>query len=331
MKDCLPWNTLFLLQKNIEMYSLRSLRTSALLRSSLIRRYASTTPAAATPIIGKDQTLENNLQTESNKLSKTLQKFWENVELKQNEDKHYELQLDSKTVRTPLGNDLVVPSDRPILANLLYHEWKSLSDSKVKTHSLPLTSLISRVIDLETATKNNNEEELLKVGKKSDIIDQLLRYLDTDTLLIFSPRAEYEGGLRNAQEELYRPVIAKVEELLGAKLSFLDSDTDGLRGNKQPLETSLAAREFLHDLSYYDLVALEKVTLTAKSLICGILTVQSKSLKTSDVDMEEIAKLATLEIIYQTERWGEVEDTHDVDYQDIRRHINSCGILAFQE
>ncbi|KAH3683968.1 hypothetical protein WICPIJ_005043 [Wickerhamomyces pijperi] len=312
------------------MYALRTLRTPAL-RASLVRTYASTASAATTPIVGKPQTLENNLQTESNKLSKTLQKFWENVELKTNENNDFELQLDAKTVRTPLGNDLIVPSNRPLLANLLYHEWKSLSNSNIKTHSLPFTSLISRVIDLETATKNANEEDLLKVGKKSDIIDQLLRYLDTDTLLIFSPKAEYEGGLRKAQEELYRPVIAQIEELLGSKLTFLDSDVDGLRGNRQPLETSLAAREFLHTLSYYDLVAVEKVTLTAKSLICGLLTVQNKSLKTSDIELEEIAKLATLEIIYQTERWGEVEDTHDVDYQDIRRHINSCGILAFQE
>ncbi|KAH3680640.1 hypothetical protein WICMUC_000197 [Wickerhamomyces mucosus] len=303
-------------------------RSLTLVRNT-IRTFA--TASTSSPIIGKDQTLENNLPTESNKLSKTLQKFWENVKLIQNSNNDYELQLDSKTVRTPLGNKLIIPQSRSILAHLLYHEWASLHSSNIKTHSLPLTSLTSRVIDLEQAEKNNNEEELLKVGKKSDIIDQLLRYLDTDTLLIFSPKHEYEGELRKAQEELYRPVISDIEKFIGEKLTYLDSETDGLRGNKQELSTSLAVREFLNSLNYFELVALEKVTLTSKSLICGILLIQNKSLKISDLNLEEIAKLATLEIIYQTEKWGEVEDTHDVDYQDIRRHINSCGILAFQE
>jgi ATP synthase F1 complex assembly factor 2 len=196
--------------------------------------------------------------------------------------------------------------------------------------------LTSRSIDLEFANVEKDEQAMTKVGKREDIIQMLLRYLDTDTLLVFSPEKEYEGGLRKAQEELYRPVIANVENLLQSPLSYLDSDRDGLRGNRQSEETREKARQWINQLSYWELVALEKTTLTTKSLICGILLIcskTSKGLQHQDLQLtlEEIAHLASLEIVYQTERWGEVEDTHDVDFQDLRRNINSAALLCFEE
>ena len=266
--------------------------------------------------------------------NETLKKFWTKVDLVKN-DSSYELQLDNKSLRTPLGNNLSIPLSRGVLAHMLLHEWSSLS-GVIKTHSLPLTSLTSRAIDLKFANEQNDEQAITKVGKRSDIIEMLLRYLDTDTLLVFSPAKEYEGTLRKAQEDLYRPVIKSVEGLLGGQLSYLDSDRDGLRGNRQSDETRAKAREWLNALSYWDLVAFEKVTLTTKSFICGVLVVCSKSSHglshpQLNISLEEIAHLASLEIVYQTERWGEVEDTHDVDYQDLRRNINSAAMLCYEE
>ena len=50
-----------------------------------------------------------------------------------------------------------------------------------------------------------------------------------------------------------------------------------------------------------------------------------------ELTMEEIAQAATLETIYQVERWGEVEDTHDVDKRDIRRNVTAAAIVAYKE
>lgn len=300
-----------------------------------LRAFARTlaTPSVPSAPLGRDTTIEHNTISESNKLSKTLKKFWKTVGI-ENTDTHYELQLDGKPLRTPLGNKLAIPKERRQLAHLIQHEWASLASLTIQTHSLPLTSLASRAVDLETSAATGNSDNMSKVGKKEDIIEMLLRYLDTDTLLVFSPKHEFEGALREAQEEKYRPIIKEIEELLGAELTYLDSDRDGLRGNVQPTETRDKAREWLFNLNYWDLVALEKVTLHAKSLICGILVLRAKSHVGKNVEprtLEEIAQAATLEVIYQTEKWGEVEDTHDVDYQDIRRNINSAAILAFTE
>ncbi|CCH42972.1 hypothetical protein BN7_2518 [Wickerhamomyces ciferrii] len=276
--------------------------------------------------------LEDNNQTESNRLSKTLTKFWSQVSIESNEN-HHAIKLDNKTIRTPLGNFLEIPTNRSILAHLLHHEWSSLSNLSIKTHNLPLTSLVARVIDLEHANLTKNEELQAKVGIREDIIEDLLRYFDTDTLLVFAPQAEYEGKLRSKQEELYRPIISQIEKLLeieSGSINWLDTDV-GLRGNQQSENVRSKARSWLLNLDFWDLVALEKVTLSAKSLICGILTLRAKSHGEEIVNLEKIAECATLEVGFQTEKWGEVEDTHDVDYQDIRRNINSAGIISFRQ
>lgn len=298
-------------------------------RLSVYRTYATTTGKT---IQNQAPQLEDNNQTESNRLSKTLTKFWDQVKIIKLENNTHEIQLDSKTVRTPLGHKLTVPADRQILSHLLLHEWASLSTLSIKTHSLPLTSLVSRVIDLESADKTQDNEAQAKVGRREDIVEDLLRYLDTDTLLVFAPRSEYEGKLRTAQEKLYRPVIEQIEKLLGegAELTWLDTEV-GLTGNKQTEKVRDLARQYLLKLDHWDLVALEKVTLSAKSLICGILVLKAKSQGEEILNLEDIANCATLEIVFQTEKWGEVEDTHDVDYQDIRRNIASAAILSFRE
>ncbi|CCE93564.1 ATP synthase complex assembly protein ATP12 TDEL_0G01970 [Torulaspora delbrueckii] len=291
--------------------------------------------------LGVDGSTENNLKTETNRLAKTGEKFWEKVSLK-DDGSQFLVQLDSKTVLTPLGNALAVDKRRSLLAMLLKKEWTNLPSLAIKTHALPLTSLVSRCIDLENVNKPDSDPEMrAKIGgDREHIANDLLRYLDTDTLLVFCPQAEFEGALRKAQDERYLPIIASVEKFLGQystspiKLRVLDADVDGLRGNSQTNETRKAAKKFLESLSLWDLAIFEKTVLTTKSFICGVLLLQNKALDKSaeglTSTMESVAQAATLEIIHQTDRWGEVEDTHDVDKRDVRRNIHAAGIVAYK-
>lgn len=291
--------------------------------------------------LGVDKSTENNLKTETNRLAKTGEKFWEKVALK-DDGSQFLVQLDSKTILTPLGNSLSVEKGRRLLAMLLKKEWTNLPSLAIKTHSLPLTSLVSRCIDLENVNGPGSDPEMrAKIGgDREQISNDLLRYLDTDTLLVFCPRNEFEGDLRKAQDERYLPIIASVEKFLGhysaspIKLRILDTEVDGLRGNRQPDETISAAKKFLDTLSLWDLAVFEKTVLTTKSFICGVLLLQNKASKKSaeglESTMEAIAQAATLEIIHQTDRWGEVEDTHDVDKRDVRRQIHAAGIVAYK-
>ncbi|SCU99568.1 LAME_0G03840g1_1 [Lachancea meyersii CBS 8951] len=291
--------------------------------------------------LGIDSTVENNMQTETNRISKTLKKFWSEVATEET-GKVITLTLDKKPVRTPLGNNLAVSRDRRLLALALQHEWANLATKSIKPHSLPITSLVSRCIDLEYASRPDANPELVaKIGAdREDISHTLLRYLDTDTLLCLSPRSEFEGTLRAAQDKLYLPLISAAEKFLSdtanqhVSLQILDADLHGLRGNAQPEKTKAAALKYLRSLSMWDLAVFEKTVLSTKSFLCGLLLLQNKSVSPSSdllLTMEKLAHCATLETVYQVERWGEVEDTHDVDYRDIRRNVNAAAIVAYKE
>jgi len=45
------------------------------------------------------------------------------------------------------------------------------------------------------------------------------------------------------------------------------------------------------------------------------------------LNAEQAAQAALVEVQSQIQRWGEVEDTHDVDYRDIRRQLASAAIV----
>lgn len=44
--------------------------------------------------------------------------------------------------------------------------------------------------------------------------------------------------------------------------------------------------------------------------------------------VEEAARAVSLEVSWQTGRWGEVEDTHDVEREDLRRQLGSVVLLV---
>ena len=93
-----------------------------------------------TPSLGIDNTIESNIPSETNRLAKTGTRFWKKGEVKFNkETQKYEIQLDGKTLRTPLGFPLELPINKKQLAYLIAHEWTHLPDIKVKSSTLPLT------------------------------------------------------------------------------------------------------------------------------------------------------------------------------------------------
>jgi ATP synthase F1 complex assembly factor 2 len=44
--------------------------------------------------------------------------------------------------------------------------------------------------------------------------------------------------------------------------------------------------------------------------------------------IEEAAEASSLEVRWQTGQWGEVEDTHDVEKEDLRRQLGSAILLV---
>lgn len=238
-------------------------------------------------------------------------RFWDHISV-QDGPAARRVCIDGKPLKTPLGKTLEVPHAKPAaLAELIAQEWRVLPSLKLKAHMIPLTSLAGRALDVTTAQREEEAEKLLK-------------YLDTDTLLVLSPHKDCEGKLRAAQEELFPPVVDEARKVWGLPktgLSTLDTERAAC-GNYQPVDTRRAVRDWILGLDPWQFASLERATTAAKSLILGMNTVLHLR------PVAEIARLASLDVLMQTELWGEVEDTHDVQKEDLARLLGSAYINA---
>lgn len=283
-------------------------------------------------------TTEANALLATNRLAKTLSVFWDEVALATDASGKFVINLDGKPIKTPLGYPLTIPAHKDVYARMVAFEWQHLTAAP-KPHLLPLTLLAARAVDLEQAAHLEDPEVVAKIGKMEDIKGTLLRYLDTDTLLVFLPADECEGNLRKEQESMYRPIIALMERYFAeqagqpVRFTYLDSDRDGLRGNQQTPETRAVVAAWVDRLSVWELVALEKATLSAKLFLAGVALLRANLALGPDAEepltLEEVARAATLETIHQTAMWGEVEDTHDVLKVDVRRELAAAAIAAY--
>ena len=241
-------------------------------------------------------------------------KFWEFISVQEAANGR-QLLMDGKPMRTPAGNNLLIPYEKPaVLAELIAQEWRSLHSLKLKSHLIPLTSLAGRSIDI---TKEQIEEEIPK----------LLKYLDTDTFLVLSPKKDCEGKVRAAQDKLFPPVIEEARKEWGLPktgLSTLDTEI-AICGNYQPIDTRNKVSEWMRSLDHWQFASLERATATAKSLILGMNTVLQK------MPVKEISDLSNLDVNLQTEFWGMVEDTHDVLREDVPRLLGSAYINSLKE
>ncbi|KAK9455315.1 hypothetical protein V1511DRAFT_500110 [Dipodascopsis uninucleata] len=243
-------------------------------------------------------------------------RFWEKANIKKIEDGHHQINLDVRPIKTSSGHPLVVPASKKALAHLIVQEWATLPSLAIKPHSLPLTSLVARAIDIG---KDQNSDQV-----RSKIIDSLMPYFDTDTMLIFAPSNEYSGALRRDQEKLYRPIIKWSENVLSCKLVFSDGDK-GLTGNKQTDEAIQKAREWALKLDNWQLTAFERAVIGGKSFLGGMKLIQR------EINTAELAEAVTLEVTHQMRKWGEVEDSHDVDWADLRRQLSSAAVLLISD
>ena len=132
--------------------------------------------------------------------------------------------------------------------------------------------------------------------------------------------------------------------------------SDSILPTPQPETTTAIIRGWLSGLPAYELAGLERAVLAGKSLLIGTrllvewsehfrdiqevaaaanrvpTTSSSEALHSSPFQedrfgIEEASEAASLEVSWQTRMWGEVEDTHDVDREDIRRQFGAAVLL----
>ena len=178
-----------------------------------------------------------------------------------------------------------------------------------------------------------------------------MRYLATDSLLCWDPptnamennklsEGDDQGeGLREIQKRLAQPIIKFLTANVwpGAELRPI-LGPDSILPLSQPAETSQIIEQWLMQLLPFELAGLERAFLASKSLIIATrLVVQwSEAFKglwefcsTEEAfDIEQAVVASSSETKWQTDRWGEVEDSHDVNGEDLRRQLGSVVVLV---
>ncbi|RAH83971.1 hypothetical protein BO86DRAFT_387426 [Aspergillus japonicus CBS 114.51] len=215
----------------------------------------------------------------------------------------------------------------------------------LKNHLIPLTSLTARAADIA------REDEEGMSSARDQIVKTAMRYLDTDTLLCWVPEAvdslgetnengEKLESLREAQMRVANDIIA----FLGTKVwPGVDIrpilDVDSILPVSQPQVTKDIIQQWVMNLHAFDLAALERGILAAKSLLIAARLVVEWSENFRGLQrpgqkrfgIEEAAEASSMEVKWQTDMWGEVEDTHDVDKEDLRRQLGSVIVVVSGE
>lgn len=168
-------------------------------------------------------------------------------------------------------------------------------------------------------------------------------------------------SLRELQMDMAKPIIAFLTSSIWPGVSIVPTlDPDSIIPVQQSEVTRSIISGWISGLPAYDLAALERAVLATKSLLVGARLVvewseafrhlqpasESQKVETISIasggqtsidttppkesrfGIESAAKAASLEVAWQTGMWGEVEDTHDVEKEDVRRQLGSALLLV---
>ena len=259
--------------------------------------------------------------------------------------------LDARPVKNPsTKTPLPIPPSKPHLATAIALEWDLLVSAQqaLRSHLIPLTSIASRAhdISLQDATPNGSISKV-----RSEIMENLIRYLDTDTLLCWAPEAAasdeidlVQPSLRELQIRSARPIIAYLTQNIWPGVELIPTlDSGSILPTAQPPATQAVIKGWIAGLPAWELAGLERAVLAGKSLCVAARLVCEWSAEYRQVQdfsrgnaevpqerfgIEQAAEACSLEVRWQTGRWGEVEDSHDVEKEDMRRQFGSVILVV---
>ncbi|VBB26499.1 unnamed protein product [Acanthocheilonema viteae] len=206
-------------------------------------------------------------------------------------EKVYNIFLDKRCLVTPKQNPVKIHSEALALA--IAEEWNMQKD-ELKTNLMRLTSLIFTAID--------NPMSL----EKSDLMSQVLQFLDKDTILY---RLEENTNLLELEETNWNPVVEWVN---WKYIVFPEAVVDN--------NSRIRLTNQLSDYSFLQLLGLQYATESLKSLLLTLATISSH------LHVDEAVELAVLEQKYQSDIWGKVEWAHDIEREELISRL-SAGVL----
>ncbi|KAG0363462.1 hypothetical protein BC939DRAFT_445147 [Gamsiella multidivaricata] len=228
-------------------------------------------------------------------------RFWETAGVKDMGDR-IAVTLDGRVLKTPAGNQLTLPKDQQNLALMIAGEWNG-QKALLKSHSLPMTSLVARAIDSFAGNGQGRQETL----------NRLTKFLDTDSICYHQ---DFPESIVKAQKEHWDPILKWIKHEYGLDIKV----SQGITYVQQDDDVKQKLHDIVSSMSDIELSAFERATLTAKSFLIGLAVVKRH------LSVEKAWQAAQLEVLDQIERWGEVEDSHDVDREFMKSQLSSARL-----
>jgi ATP synthase mitochondrial F1 complex assembly factor 2 len=219
----------------------------------------------------------------------------------------------------------------------------------LRQHLIPLTSLVSRALEIAEEDKDTSGNREIR----KNIVNTVMRYLDTDSLLCWAPEPlpdppGYEThvgrteSLRSIQKRTAQDVISFLTERVWPGLEIVPVLDEGtIMPKSQPQMTRDVIQGWVSGLPAFELAGLERGVLAGKGLLGATRLLVEWSTELAHLregmaererfGIEEAARVANLETDFQTQMWGEVEDTHDVNKEDLKRQLGSVILLVSGE
>ncbi|KAG1754466.1 hypothetical protein EDB19DRAFT_656582 [Suillus lakei] len=244
---------------------------------------------------------DGTVVSETNRAEATLKRFWETVGISKR-DNGLTVTLDMRALKTPSGNTLLLPKNKRLVATLIANEWEN-QETLLKPHALPMTSITSRAIDAFHDEKTCSE-----------VRESLLDYLDTDTICFHH---DDPPPLVELQHKYWDPLLEWARSTFDIDIRVFTS----ILLHSQSAETRTKLDAILTEMDPWELAAMERATYVTKSFLIALALVKRH------LTVEEAAVAAQVEVSSQIQRWGEVEDSHDVDFHDVRRQLGSVACL----
>lgn len=227
-------------------------------------------------------------------------KFYEDVSISQGEGGLYEINLDSRKLKTPGGKLFTVPNEP--LAIAVATEWDAQKDT-LKFYTMHMTTLCNTALDNPTQRKED------------EMINAALKFLDTDTVCY---RVDEPPGLVELMKNEWDPVLHWIEN----RYDVVIGSSSSILGPEIPESTKDTLRQHLKSYNFWSLTGLEYVITQLKSVVLSL------GLIDKHLTVEEAVLLSRLEEEYQIQHWGNVEWAHDYDMYELRARTAAGALLV---
>ncbi|XP_034297411.1 ATP synthase mitochondrial F1 complex assembly factor 2 [Pantherophis guttatus] len=226
-------------------------------------------------------------------------RFYQNVSISQGES-GFEINLDSRKLRTPQAKLFTIPSEPLALA--VATEWDSQQDT-IKFYTMHLTNLCNTALD------NPSQRS------KDQLIQAALKFLETDTICY---RVEEPPALVELQKNEWDPVIEWAEK----RYNVVIGSSTSIMGPPLPQSTKDTFISHLASYNSWALQGIEYMITQLKSLILAM------SLVDKHLTVEQAVVLSRLEEEYQIQHWGNVEWAHDYERYDLRARTAAATLFV---